>query len=92
MKFYQDLCLNLWYELNPRVRYAFGNVYFGSSTLVRKAVELEKRASTGSGLLDGHCQVEDAPDSETSKFECPIQGIWFSTFFYIPYQKLRKSQ
>ena len=27
MKFDQDLCLNLWYELNPRVRCAFGNVY-----------------------------------------------------------------
>ena len=26
MKFYQDLCKNLWYELNPRVRCAFGNV------------------------------------------------------------------
>ena len=26
MKFDQDLCLNLWYELNPRVRCAFGNV------------------------------------------------------------------
>ena len=28
MKFDQDLCLNLWYKLNPRVRCAFGNVYF----------------------------------------------------------------
>ena len=28
MKFDQDLCLNLWYELNPRVRCAFGNVFF----------------------------------------------------------------
>ena len=27
MKFDQDLCLNSWYELNPRVRCAFGNVY-----------------------------------------------------------------
>ena len=27
MKFDQDLCLNLWYELNPRVRCAFGNVF-----------------------------------------------------------------
>ena len=27
MKFDQDLCLNLWYELNPRVRCAFGNVW-----------------------------------------------------------------
>ena len=26
MKFDQDLCLKLWYELNPRVRCAFGNV------------------------------------------------------------------
>ena len=26
MKFGQDLCLNFWYELNPRVRCAFGNV------------------------------------------------------------------
>ena len=26
LKFDQDLCLNLWYELNPRVRCAFGNV------------------------------------------------------------------
>ena len=26
MKFDQDLCLNFWYELNPRVRCAFGNV------------------------------------------------------------------
>ena len=26
MKFDQYLCLNLWYELNPRVRCAFGNV------------------------------------------------------------------
>ena len=26
MKFDQDLCKNLWYELNPRVRCAFGNV------------------------------------------------------------------
>ena len=25
--FDQDLCLNLWYELNPRVRCAFGNVW-----------------------------------------------------------------
>ena len=28
MKFDQDLCLNLWYELDPRVRCAFGNVSF----------------------------------------------------------------
>ena len=27
MKFDQDFCLNLWYELNPRVRCAFGNVF-----------------------------------------------------------------
>jgi len=27
MKFDQDLCLNLWYELNPRVRCAFGNIF-----------------------------------------------------------------
>ena len=27
MKFDQDLCLNLRYELNPRVRCAFGNVF-----------------------------------------------------------------
>ena len=27
MKFDQNLCLNLWYELNPRVRCAFGNVF-----------------------------------------------------------------
>ena len=27
MKFDQDLCLNLWYKLNPRVRCAFGNVF-----------------------------------------------------------------
>ena len=27
MKFDQDLCLNLWYELNPRVRCAFGDVF-----------------------------------------------------------------
>ena len=27
MKFDEDLCLNLWYELNPRVRCAFGNVF-----------------------------------------------------------------
>ena len=27
MKFNQDLCLNLWYELNPQVRCVFGNVY-----------------------------------------------------------------
>ena len=26
LKLMQDLCLNLWYELNPRVRCAFGNV------------------------------------------------------------------
>ena len=26
MKFDQDLCKNLWYELNPRIRCAFGNV------------------------------------------------------------------
>ena len=26
LKFDQDLCKNLWYELNPRVRYAFDNV------------------------------------------------------------------
>ena len=40
MKSYQDLCLNLWYdfkkllwqdELNPRVRYAFGNVCISDS-------------------------------------------------------------
>ena len=28
LKFDQDLCLNLWYELNSRVRCAFGNVSF----------------------------------------------------------------
>ena len=28
MKFDQDLCKKLWYELNPRVRCAFGNVFF----------------------------------------------------------------
>ena len=27
LKFDQDLCMTLWYELNPRVRCAFGNVY-----------------------------------------------------------------
>ena len=27
MKFDQDLCKTLWYELNPRVRCAFGNVF-----------------------------------------------------------------
>ena len=27
LKFDQDLCKNLWYEFNPRVRRAFGNVY-----------------------------------------------------------------
>ena len=27
MKLDQDLCLNLLYELDPRVRCAFGNVY-----------------------------------------------------------------
>ena len=27
MKFDQDFCLNLFYELNPRVRCAFGNVF-----------------------------------------------------------------
>ena len=31
MKFDQDLCLNSWYELNPRVRCAFGNVCILSS-------------------------------------------------------------
>ena len=30
MKFDQDLCLNLWYKLNPRVRCAFGNVFIHS--------------------------------------------------------------
>ena len=28
LKFDKDLCKNLWYELNPRVRFAFGNVFF----------------------------------------------------------------
>ena len=28
IEFDQDLCKNLWYELNPRVRCAFGNVSF----------------------------------------------------------------
>ena len=28
MRFDQDLCKNLWYELNPRVRCALGNVLF----------------------------------------------------------------
>ena len=28
LKFDQDLFKNLWYELNPRVCCAFGNVYF----------------------------------------------------------------
>ena len=41
MKCDQDLCLNFWYdlrmllwqdELNPRVRCAFGNVFFSSQT------------------------------------------------------------
>ena len=27
LKFDQDLCKKLWYELNPRVRCAFGNVF-----------------------------------------------------------------
>ena len=27
MKFYQDLCKIVWYELNPRVRCVFGNVF-----------------------------------------------------------------
>ena len=27
LKFYQNLCQKLWYELNPRVRCAFGNVW-----------------------------------------------------------------
>ena len=27
MEFDQDMCNNLWYELNPRVRCAFGNVF-----------------------------------------------------------------
>ena len=30
--FDQDLCNNLWYELNPRVRCAFGNVFISSFT------------------------------------------------------------
>ena len=30
MKFDQDSCENLWFELNPRVRCAFGNVSFQS--------------------------------------------------------------
>ena len=28
LKFDQDLCQKLWYELNPRVRCAFGNVLY----------------------------------------------------------------
>ena len=34
MKFDQDLCLNLRYELNPRVRCAFGNVSIHTSTFL----------------------------------------------------------
>ena len=30
----QDLCLNLRYELNPRVRCAFGNVFFYKSAIL----------------------------------------------------------
>ena len=38
LKFNQDLYKNLWYELNPRVRCAFGNVsFFSAKTLVVQA-------------------------------------------------------
>ena len=56
MKFDQDLCLNLWYELNPQVRYAFGNVFCIPLKNVRLSAKslfyyfsghLEKEASFG---------------------------------------------
>ena len=34
LKFDKDLCKSLWYELNPRVRCAFGNVYICSPCIV----------------------------------------------------------
>ena len=43
MKFYQDLCENLQYKLNPRVRCAFGNVSTcvgvgRSTTIIRRTI------------------------------------------------------
>ena len=43
MKFDQDLCLKLWYELNPRVRCAFGNVYYNHLLGLPKRLQSWKR-------------------------------------------------
>ena len=40
IEIYQDWCKNLWYELNPRVRCAYGNVFQKTSSLSSKAKPL----------------------------------------------------
>ena len=45
MKFDQDLCLNLWYELNPLVRCAFGNVCMFYLRVINRKCAKEKKRS-----------------------------------------------
>ena len=42
LKFDQDLCQKLWYELNPRVRCAFGNVFHWGLPLPKRMIFWEK--------------------------------------------------
>ena len=67
--FDQDLCNNLWYELNHRVRCAFGNVYLFC------CIESEKQGGwwqgEASSLFIGHLTAQD-------------QHYIFRNFFRIP--------
>ena len=40
--FDQDLCTSLWYELNPRVRCAFGNVFKENSLGYKHFLQINK--------------------------------------------------
>ena len=51
MKFDQDLFSNLWYELNPRVRCAFGNVYTLHNNTNGSELEYTSHKTTISKLL-----------------------------------------
>ena len=57
MKCDQDLCLNLWYELNPRVRCAFG--YVLSTSFCGQIL-----ANIKFGLKMGQALLEASDDSK----------------------------
>ena len=48
---YQDLCLNLRYELNPRVRCAFGNVLTYVGPPPPLSINVQRNCTFGIGII-----------------------------------------